>query len=144
MTCQPGQVPTHTPRNMKQLRNLRFKHLHPTRISKDELYNLHEIAYDTPGFVQKIATFPDLVCVCGLQEILDEADKVLMLEERGQLLSYDMTFQLLFFAECHVSQLCSSITNNMSEGLNRVVKEFQSWKEAPLDTIVFALYQLQV
>ena len=260
---------------------------------------MHEIAYDTPGFVQKIATFPDLVCVCGLQEILDKADKVLMLEERGQLLSYDTTFQLgdfyvspllfrhtLFdempcvpamfliherkFTETHqvlfqeavhqisslkttksclvtdkeraitkavelevphikmvqcwnhifrdvrfwlrkhgapaaditiyvddVSRLfhspseevydqqlvqCSEkwdasfeqyywkeihpsvpeqvgrwvleplhlynpysgITNNMSEGLNRVMKDFQSWKEAPLDTVVFALYQLQV
>lgn len=299
MTCQPEHVPTHTPRNMKQLRNLRFKHLHQTRISKDELYNLHEIAYDTPGYVHKISTFPDLVCVCGLQEILDEADKVLMLQEEGQLLSYDTTFQLgdfyvspllfrhtLFtekpcvpamyliherkFTETHrvlfqeavrhipslkttkscmvtdkeraitkaaelevpnlkmvqcwnhlfrdirfwlrkhgapaaditiyvddVSQLFHSpseeaynqlleqccerwdasfeqyyrneihpavpvqigrwvleqvhlynpycgITNNQSEGLNRVVKDFQSWKEAPLDTVVLALYQLQV
>ena len=94
MTCQPEQVPTHTPHNMKQLQNLRFKHLHQTIISKDERYNLHEIAYDTPCYVHKISHFPDLVCVCGLQEIIDEADKVLMLQEEGQLLSYDTTFQL--------------------------------------------------
>ena len=93
MSCQPERIPTHTPRNMKQLRNLRFNHLHQTRISKDELYNLHEIAYDTPGFVQKIM-FPDLVCVCGLTEIIDEADKVLTLQNNGQRLSYDTTFQL--------------------------------------------------
>ena len=37
----------------------------------------------------------------------------------------------------------SGVTNNQSEGLNRVMKDFQSWKEAPLDTLVLALYQLQ-
>ena len=38
----------------------------------------------------------------------------------------------------------SGVTNNQSEGLNRMMKDFQSWKEAPLDTLVLALYQLQV
>ena len=50
--------------------------------------------YDIPGFIQKIVTFPDLTCICGLSEILEEADKVLMLDEGQQLLSYDTTFQL--------------------------------------------------
>ena len=27
------------------------------------------------GFVWKITKFPDLVCVCGLKELLDEADR---------------------------------------------------------------------
>ena len=67
MDCNPEHVAVQTPRNMKQLRNLRFKHLHQTRISRDALYNIHELAYDTPGFVWKITTFPDLVCICGLQ-----------------------------------------------------------------------------
>ena len=58
MSCQPERI---HPRNMKQLRNLRFNQLHQTRILKDELYNLHEIAYDTTRFVQKITTFPDLL-----------------------------------------------------------------------------------
>ena len=82
------------PRDMKQLRNLRYQQLQQSRISKDDLYNLHEIAYDVSGFVWKIITFPDLVCIFGLKEILEEFDKVLQLEHGSQLLSYDTTFQL--------------------------------------------------
>lgn len=82
------------PRNMKQLCNLRYQQLQQSRISKDDLFNLHEIAYDVSGYVWKIFTFPDLVCIFGLKEILDEFDKVLQLEHSSQLLSYDTTFQL--------------------------------------------------
>ena len=94
MNCKSNAVPVQTPRNIKQLRNLRFKHLQQSRLSQDALYNLHEIAYDIPGFVWKITSFPDLICICGLQEILDELDKVLVLDSPSQMLSYDTTFQL--------------------------------------------------
>ena len=94
MACDPVLVKAQTPRNMKQLRNLRYQHLHQSRISHDALYNLHELAYDVPGFVWKISTYPDLVCIIGLQEILEEADKSLLLQHGPQLLSYDTTFQL--------------------------------------------------
>ena len=94
MKCEPSAVPVHTPRNIQQLRNLRFKHLKQSRISQDTLYNLHEIAYDLPGFIWKITTYPDLLCICGLQEVVDEVDKVLVLDPSCQLLSYDTTFQL--------------------------------------------------
>ena len=43
-------------------------------------------------------------------------------------------------------QLCNpytGVTNNQSEGFNRVMKEFQGWKEAPVDSFILALYQLQ-
>ena len=43
--------PVLTPRNIKQLRNLRYQHLNDIRLSRDSLYNLHEIAYDIPGFI---------------------------------------------------------------------------------------------
>ena len=66
MTCNPEQVAVQVPRNVKQLPNLRFKHLHQTRISLDALYNIHELAYDIPGFMWRITTFPDLLCICGL------------------------------------------------------------------------------
>ena len=42
----------------------------------------------------KITTFPDLVCICGLQEIVEEADRVLSMNDQVQTLSYDSTFQL--------------------------------------------------
>ena len=75
-----------TPRNMKQLRNLRYKHLNQRRISRDALYNKHELAYDIPGFIRKITTYPDLVCISGLQEILEQANKVLQLKSPSQRL----------------------------------------------------------
>ena len=82
------------PKNLKQLQNLRVKYLSHSRISKDELYNLHEIAYDTGDFVRTIVTVPSLVCVCGVKEVLGEANKVIMMNELGRLLSYDTTFML--------------------------------------------------
>ena len=46
---------------------MRYKQLQRFRLSRDDLYNIHEIAYDISGFARKITTFPDLSCVCGLQ-----------------------------------------------------------------------------
>ena len=37
----------------------------------------------------------------------------------------------------------SGVTNNQSEGFNTVMKQFQAWKEAPVDCFILALYQLQ-
>ena len=73
-------IPVMTPRNIKQLRNLRFKILNQSRIFQDALFNVHEIAYDIPGFVWKITTFPDLVCICGLQAV-EEEDRVLSMND---------------------------------------------------------------
>ena len=89
-----NQVPTVLPRNLKQLQNLRFKHLSESRLSRDDLYNLHEITYDIDGFVHKIITYPDLICICALGTVLNEAHKVLQLKDSGQLLSYDTMFQM--------------------------------------------------
>ena len=47
MQGEPELVPVTTPRNMKQLRNHHHKQLvQLSRISHDDMYNLHEIAYD--------------------------------------------------------------------------------------------------
>ena len=43
----------------------------------------------------------------------------------------------------HVYNPFSGVTNNQSEGLNRVMKDLQSWKEAPVDCMLLAIYQLQ-
>ena len=92
--CDSQFGPVLTPRNIKQLRNLRYQHLNDIRLSRISLYNLHEIAYDIPGFIWKISTFPDLICVYGLEEIITEFDRVLHIDSNKQLLSYDTTFQL--------------------------------------------------
>ena len=65
------------------------------RLSQDSLFNLHEIAYDLPQFVWFIQTYPDLLCICGIQEILDQLDRILLIDSSlPQLLSYDTTFKL--------------------------------------------------
>ena len=51
--------------------------------------------YDLPQFVWFIQTYPDLLCVCGIEEILDQLDRILLIDSAmPQLLSYDTTFQL--------------------------------------------------
>ena len=72
MQGEPELVPVTTPRNMKQLRNLYHKQLQLSRISHDDMYNLHEIAYDIPGYIHKIITFPDLVCVIPAMFLIHE------------------------------------------------------------------------
>ena len=37
----------------------------------------------------------------------------------------------------------SGVTTTMSESINKVVKALQNWKEAPVDAMLMALYQLQ-
>ena len=102
--CLSKQVPTYMPTDLRQLQNFRSKHLNESRISRDNLYNLHKIAYDTSGFAHKIITYPDLACICGLDQILKKANQILQLKETGQLLLYDTTFQL---GDFYVSELYS-------------------------------------
>ena len=82
-------------RNSQQVENRRNKKLREQRISHDSLYNLHEIALDMPEFVYKIKTYPDMLCICGHKAILDELDRVLLLQSPSpQLMLYDTTFRL--------------------------------------------------
>jgi len=71
MQGEPVRVPVTTPRNMKQLRNLHHQQLQLSRISHD-MYNLHEISYDVPGYIHKIITFPDLVCIIPAMFLIRE------------------------------------------------------------------------
>ena len=82
------------PRNIQQLRNLRFKVLTKNGVSRDALCNLHEFAYDVTNFIWKIETHPDLICIFGLQDIMEEMDRILQLKKVEHLLSYDTTFNL--------------------------------------------------
>ncbi len=90
VSCSSENAATSMPRNLKQLRNLRYSHLKQMKISQDSSW-LHE---DLPGFIFKITTFPDLLCICGLKELLTDFDRVLNIQSKCQLLSYDTTFQL--------------------------------------------------
>ena len=65
------------------------------KLTHDSLYNLHEIAANILDFVHVVITHPDLVCICGSKELLQELDRVPLLQSSvAQLLSYDTTIQL--------------------------------------------------
>ena len=94
--------PTHSsvkqPRDIKQVKNVRYQTLGKQRLSHDALYYFHELAIDMPSYIHLIHTHPDLVCACGKKELLDELDCVLLIESpSAQLLSYDTTFKLRDF-----------------------------------------------
>ena len=82
-------------KDTRQVKNIKSQQQRMLKLTHDSLYNLHEIAVDMPEFVHTIVTHPDLVCVCGNKELLQEFDRVLLLQSPvPQLLSYDTTFQL--------------------------------------------------
>ena len=82
------------PRNVEQLRNLKKKINRQQRLTWDEIYNVHEMALDMENFVHHITTFPDMVIVCGLKQVLEEMELVLGDGGIDQLLSYDTTFTM--------------------------------------------------
>ena len=93
--CPPELQASCMPHNKRQVINLQQKERQKSRLSHDALYNLHEIAYDLDNFVKIITTFPNLVVICGLNNLLAELDMVLQLDSNQyQLLSYDTTFEL--------------------------------------------------
>ena len=64
------------------------------RISHDSLYALHEVAYHLDNFVWQIETYPDLCCVVGNVNALQELQGLMKTEDKhnGQtILSYDIT-----------------------------------------------------
>ena len=87
---------TEKPRNVKKLVNLQYQHLQEQRISHDTMFNIHKIAYDISQFIWKIMTYPNLICIFGMKDLLQEADQVLTLQDppSPQLLCYDTTFKL--------------------------------------------------
>lgn len=92
------------PRDQNQVHNVRMNELKSRRISHDALYNMYELTIDMPNFIHTIRTHPDLVCICGHSAILEEFDRVLLLDShQPQLLSYDTTFQL---GDFYVSIFC--------------------------------------
>ena len=63
------------------------------RISKDDTYNLGQLAYHMPGTIWKVELYPDLTCVVGVKELMDELNTPLDTKP-GTLLAYDTTFKL--------------------------------------------------
>ena len=64
--CCTQHQPSVIPRNLKQIQNLQQKCRERTRLSQDDPYNVHELAYDLNSYVIKVSTYPDFVVICGL------------------------------------------------------------------------------
>ena len=65
------------------------------RPTKDAITNLQAMSYEDEGFIHYIATYPNLVCIAGLEEMLMHLGSILqMVPKEEQLLSYDTTFSM--------------------------------------------------
>lgn len=90
-------------RNKKQVRNLRSKQLEKQRLSRDDVYNILQLAYHVEGLVWDIQIFPDLVSVIGSQDLLMEVNKLLELPSSTPLIfGYDTTFNWGIFMFPHL------------------------------------------
>ena len=83
-------------RNLKQIQNLQQKCRERTWLSQDDLYNVHELAYDLNSYVIKVSTYPNFVVICGLEQLIQQLNTLCDIKSsvQQQLLSYDTTFQL--------------------------------------------------
>jgi hypothetical protein len=65
-------------------------------LSKDDIYNLIELAYHLNGTVISVDLFPNMCCVVGLPEILQDFNDLLELssQEDQVVCHYDTTFKL--------------------------------------------------
>ena len=70
------------PRNSKQIENAKSKNQMIARISHDSLYALHEVAYHLDNFVWQIETYPDLCCVVGNVNALQELEELMKSEDK--------------------------------------------------------------
>ncbi|XP_045026333.1 uncharacterized protein LOC116922905 [Daphnia magna] len=99
------------PRNLKQVQNTMQNAGQKFRLSRDALYNLHKIAYDST-FVKKIITFPDLIVIAWDNNI---TEVLISLFKRSDLpflgFFYDTTFKLGDFYCSIMSFIETEFTN---------------------------------
>ena len=90
-------VSTAVPRNSEQARNALKAQRNKSRPSRDALFNLHELAYDTT-FVHHITTFPDLEVILYDRQMMHTFQSLLTTSSTDsvptQVVSYDTTFNI--------------------------------------------------
>ena len=87
------------PRNVRQVQYIREKTMTDERPTKDAISNLQAMVFEDEGFIHYIATYPDLVCIAGLGEILMHLNSILeVVPKVEQLLSYDAMCSMGDFA----------------------------------------------
>ena len=81
------------PRKVRQLHNAKASKLEEICLTRDPIYNTHELAYEG-GFIHFLSTYPDLYVVAGDVEMVKELNNVIQLRDEDLFLSYDTTFNL--------------------------------------------------
>mgnify|MGYP003471151593 FL=1 len=82
-------------RDDRQVKNVQVSLRNLKKLSHDSLYNLHEIYYHLGGYISDVKLAPDVYVIMGLQEAIDEFDKLLQLKtDETVCLFYDTTFDL--------------------------------------------------
>jgi len=79
-------------------------------LSHDGILNLPNLAIDIPDFFHTIYTHPDLVCICGEKDVINEMDKVSpfdIINCKHSALFYDTTLNLGDSYVCFIIQTCS-------------------------------------
>jgi len=82
-------LPQFQPWNQQQVKYFHAQTCESSKTGRDAITNLHELAYMTDSFVWSIATIPDLVVCCGLEQL-----SLLSTTHSDCFSSYDTTFCL--------------------------------------------------
>lgn len=83
------------PRNLRQVINHQALSREKGKLSKDDIYNLIQLAHHLDGFVAEITVYPDLLTIFALPEIMDTFIELLQSNADSPIcLVYDTTFNL--------------------------------------------------
>jgi hypothetical protein len=82
------------PRDLKQVQNMRERVKNEKRVTKDAIINIHGLAHEDPSFVHVIQTWPDLLIVYGMKDMIDYTNDIMRLKDKNFYFTYDTTFTL--------------------------------------------------
>lgn len=83
------------PRNPQQVRNHQRLTRDKGKLSKDDIYNLVQLAHHLDGFVEEITIYPDLISIFALPEMIDTFVELIQSNADSPVcLVYDTTFNL--------------------------------------------------
>ena len=95
VTCPPELFPVLQPRGYRQVVNSQTTARKKEGLSHDEYYNLLLMAHELPDFIKDIVLFPYLLSYVMNSEILQEFNKLLLIQNvNGMYITYDTTFCL--------------------------------------------------
>ena len=83
------------PRNLQQVKNHQRLTREKGKLSKDDIYNLVQLAYHLDGFVSEITVYPDLLTIFALPEMISTFTELIQSNlDTPVCLVYDTTFNL--------------------------------------------------